>query len=118
MANAALFIGWGASITGREVKSNEVFGEAIQYLGRLQQQGEIESFEPIQLEPHGGDLAGCCIVRGDRSKLNNLRFSDEFQRINAKAALVVEHYGVVDAHIGEDLQRGFEQFSKLAREIG
>lgn len=118
MANAAIFIGWGAAVTGREQQANQVFGEAIQFLGSLQQKGQIESFEPLQLEPHGGDLAGCCIVRGDRAKLSSLRFSEEFQRINAKAALVVEHFGVVDAHIGEDLQQVFDRFGKLASELG
>jgi hypothetical protein len=118
VANAAIFIGWGVPVRGREKQANRSFGEAMQYFGRLQQQGEIESFEPIQLEPHGGDLSGCCIVRGDRSKLNSIRFGDEFQRLTAYAGLVVEHFGVVDAHIGEDLQRGFEQYLQLAEGLG
>jgi hypothetical protein len=118
MASGALFIGWGAPVTGREQQANRVFGEAMQFFGRLQQGGEIESFEPLQLEPHGGDLSGCCIVRGDRSKLSGMRFGDEFQQLINKASLVVEHFGVVDAHIGEDMQRGYEQFRKLAEELG
>ena len=57
-ANAALFIGWGQAIPGREQKALQVFNEGIQYWSKLQQQGMIESFEPFLLEPHGGDLAG------------------------------------------------------------
>ncbi len=118
MANAAIFIGWGEVISGRERQAIQVFNEAMQYWIRLQQQGEIESFEPIQLEPHGGDLAGCCIVLGERSKLTSIRFGAEFQRLSAKAALVHEHFGVVDAHVGEELQAAFEQHKQLAQEIG
>lgn len=117
MANAAIFLGWGQAIAGKEQQAIKVFNEAVQYWGRLQQEGQIESFEPVQLEPHGGDLAGCCIIRGDRSKLSNLRFSEEFQRMNARASIVVEHLGVVDAHIGEDLQRGFQRFGQAASEL-
>ncbi len=58
MANSAIFIGWGSVVHGREEKANQVFYETVGYFTQLQQQGEIESFEPIALEPHGGDLAG------------------------------------------------------------
>ena len=36
VANAALFVGWGDAVNGRERQSNEVFAQAMQYLGRLQ----------------------------------------------------------------------------------
>src|SRR5579859_1806634 len=62
MANAALFIGWGKVVQGREAKSLEVFGEGLEYWTRLQQLGEIESFEPVALEPHGGDLGGFVLI--------------------------------------------------------
>ncbi len=117
MANAALFVGWGSTIAGREQQAYQIFNEAMQYFGRLQQQGLVESFEPIQLEPHGGDLIGCCIIRGDRSKLSGIRFGEDFQKLINKASLVVEHFGVVDGHIGEDLQRGFEQYQQIAKEL-
>ena len=63
-------------------------------------------------------MSGCCIVRGDRSKLTNIRFGEEFQQLVAKTVLVVEHFGVVDAHIGEDLQRSFERFGRAVESLG
>ena len=36
MADAGLFIGWGAPVRGREAKGLEVFTEALAYYGRLQ----------------------------------------------------------------------------------
>ncbi len=42
MANAALFIGWGKAVTGREQQALKILNEAVQYYGRLQQQGQAE----------------------------------------------------------------------------
>ncbi len=117
MATGALVIGWGSVIQGREQKSLQVFNEAIQYYARLQQQGTIESFVPVALEPHGGDLQGFLLIRGDREKLNALRTSGEFLRLNNRAALVVNNLGVITAFIGEELQRLFTDFGTQASEL-
>jgi hypothetical protein len=118
MATGALFIGWGPAIPGREQKALQVFNEAIQYYTQLQQRGEIQSFEPFALEPHGGDLAGFLLVRGDPQKLTQLRVSDEFVRINTRAQLVVTNFGVVGAFAGEDLNRLFADFGHQAAALG
>jgi hypothetical protein len=117
MATSALVIGWGPAVRGREQKALQVFNEAIQYYTRLQQQGAIESFEPVALEPHGGDLQGFLLVRGDQEKLNALRSSDEFLRLNNRASLVVDNLGVFTAFIGEGLQRLFADFQTQASEF-
>jgi hypothetical protein len=95
-----------------------VFGEAVEYWTRLQQQGEIESFETFALEQHGGDLAGFLIAKGDPEKLARLRTSDEFQRLNARAGFIVENFGVVDAYTGSELERLFGLFGSMAAEFG
>ena len=117
MANAALFIGWGPAVVGREQKAIQVFGEGVAYWTRLQQAGEIESFEACQLEPHGGDLAGFCLLRGDEGRLAQLRVSEEFQRLNGRAQLVVTNFGVVGATTGEALNQLFAQFGQNAAEL-
>ena len=118
MATGALVIGWGAVVRGREQKALQVFNESIQYYTQLQQQGMIESFEPVALEPHGGDLLGFLIVRGDREKLNALRTSEEFLRLNNRAVQVIDNLGVITAFIGEELQRQFADFQTQASELG
>jgi hypothetical protein len=117
MATGALVIGWGPAVRGRELKALQVFNEAIQFYTRLQQQGTIESFEPVALEPHGGDLAGFLLIRGDREKLNAIRTSEEFLRLNNRAALIVDNFGVITAFIGEELQRQFADFGTQAAEL-
>jgi hypothetical protein len=117
MTKAAMVIGWGQVVRGREQKALMVFNEAIQYYTRLQQQGEIESFEPVALAPHGGDLNGFLIVRGDSEKLGRLRHQEEFLRLNARAAQIVDNFGVIDAYIGEELQRQFADFQAQAADL-
>src|SRR5438128_2607903 len=117
MANAALFIGWGSVLQGREVKSFEVFGEGLQYWARLQQSGEIDSFEPVALEPHGGDLAGFFLIRGDREKLSRLRCSDEWMRLTDRASTVVDRLGIVSAYSGEDVQRLFTSYQSNTSDL-
>lgn len=117
MANAAIFIGWGPAVVGREQKAIQVFGEGVDYWTRMQQSGAIESFEAFQLEPHGGDLAGFCILRGEAEQLARLRGSEEFQRLNGRAQLVVTNFGVVNAVGGEALQQLFAQFGQNAAEL-
>ena len=115
MADAGLFIGFGAPTRGRESQAVEIFNETLGYYGRLQEEGEIESFEPVFLEPHGGDLSGFILLRGDAEKLAVLRVSDEFTQLSTRAVLCVEGFGVVGADLAERLQR---QMAFYTEQIG
>ena len=117
MADHALFVGWGEVVTGREQQATRVFGETMEYFGRLQQQGEIAGVEPFFLEPHGGDLGGFFLLRGDRDSLAELRWSDELQRINSRATMIVEGFGVVGAEFGDRIQAQMQLFLEAAGEL-
>lgn len=103
MAEAGLFVGFGIPVRGRERQAVKVFGEALEYYARLQQQGEIDSFETVLLGPHGGDLNGFTLLRGDPDKLASIRTSDEFGRLSVRAGLITERFGVIDAMLGEEI---------------
>jgi len=118
MAKGAIFIGWGDLFPGYREEGLKVFNEAVQFNMRMQQQGEIENFEPVLLDYHGGDLAGFILIRGDREKLSRLRMNPEFESRNAKAALVVSNFGVIDAFIGDELQRRLADYQKQVSELG
>lgn len=118
MANAALFVGYGPVVSGHERQAVQVFSEAVQYYGRLQQQGQIESFEPVFLEPHGGDLSGFFLLRGERDKLNGVRFSEEFLRMTNRANLVVHNMGIVSAFVGEEQNRLFQDYLAQSSALG
>ncbi len=113
----ALFIGWGPGITGRETVSLQVLAEAIQFFGGLQQRGEIANFEPIALESHGGDLMGFLIIRGDATKLQQLRYSDEFSRLISRGAAVVQNFGVVSAWTGASMQQMLDAEQRDAQDL-
>jgi hypothetical protein len=104
MANYGLFIGFGSPARSRERQAAQVFQESLAYYGGLQQRGEIESFEAALLEPHGGDLDGFVLLRGEIAKLNRIRYEDpEFQRLLTKALLNVESVGVIAAQLGDQI---------------
>ncbi len=103
MADAGLFIGWGQVVRGREKRAVEVFNESVAYWGGLQSEGKIEDFEVVLLSPHGGDLAGFALLRGSAAQMAALRSDDEFERRIARADLIVDNQGVVDAALGEGI---------------
>src|SRR5918999_678680 len=78
MADRILFIGWGANVRGREVRGLDVFEEAVGFYGRCQQEGRIESFDAILLDPHGGGLGGYMQLHGSADQLNALRQDERF----------------------------------------
>jgi hypothetical protein len=112
MADAGLFIGWGEVVRGRETEAVEVFNETLAYYSRLQEEGTIENFEPVFLEPHGGDLSGFILIRGDAEKLASLRVSEEFTQIALRATMIVENFGIVGADLAERLQRQMEFYTE------
>jgi hypothetical protein len=118
MADEALFFGWGEVVRGRERTAVDVFNETIQYYAQLQQDGKIESFEPWFLAPHGGDLAGFVLLRGERAQLDEIQRSPEFERLQTRAGLVVDRIGTIDAYTGEALGRLMGQFQDAAGELG
>jgi len=112
MADAGLFIGWGEVVRGRETAAVELFRETLEYYAGLQKEGVIESFEPVFLEPHGGDLAGFILIRGDVDKLAALRVSEEFTQLSLRVGLIVNNLGVVGADLGARLQGQVEYYTE------
>jgi hypothetical protein len=118
MADEALFIGWGEVVRGRETKALEVFNESLQYYGRLQQEGMVESVDAWFLAPHGGDLAGFILLRGERERLDEVQRSADFELLTTRAGMIVDRVGVVNAFTGEALGRLVGQFQQAAAELG
>ncbi len=117
MADAGIFIGWGANIAGREEKGLAVFNEAIQYWGGLQESGKIESFEVVLLGPHGGDLEGFSLLRGSQDQMSALLVDEEFERQTTRATLIVQNVGVVPAILGEGLGRSIGLYQQQIGEL-
>ena len=85
----------------------------MEYYGKLQADGRIESFEPVILTAHGGDLNGFFLVRGDGKNLEEIRREDDFVNLVIEAGYCLDGFGVVTAYIGEGLEAVFKNWAKL-----
>jgi hypothetical protein len=115
MAGEGLFLGWGEVVRGREQLALEVFQESIAYYSKLQEDGKIESFQPVLLQPHGGDLAGFFLMWGEQSSLDEIRASPEFERVITRASAIVDNVGVVSSYSGEALGQAMGIFGEVAQ---
>jgi hypothetical protein len=111
----ALFVGWGEVARGREQLALEVFQEAVAFWGGHQEQGNIESFEPVLLRPHGGDLNGFFLVRGPRAALGEILDSPEFVRLTSRVNAVVAGSGVIPAFVGDGVAEVMGSFGEVAQ---
>jgi hypothetical protein len=117
MAGEALFVGWGQIVRGREQLGLQIFGEAVDYYSKLQADGQIERYNAYLLEPHGGDLAGFFMLHGERSALDTVRASPEFQRLMVRAGSVIDNLGVVSAYTDDALGQQMARFGEMAQEL-
>src|SRR4029450_2165471 len=106
MADAAIFIGWGQVVRGREKRAVQVFNESVEYWGGLQGDGKIEDFEVAIVTPPGGALQGFALLRGSEDQIAELQTDEEFQRRVTRADQIIESQGVVTAAVGEGIARG------------
>ena len=84
-------------------------------LGKQQSSGAIDSFEPCFLSPHGGDLGGFILVRGERARLAGLRSSEEFEELVSRCLVNVDGFDVVEAYVGEGVARQMQRYTKNIR---
>ena len=95
---------------GREKRALEIFNEVVQYWGRLQKEGRIESFDVAILTPNGGDLGGFLLVRGTAAQIDSVRRSEEYQRLINRSQLIADHFRVADAFVDEGLAQIMSQY--------
>jgi hypothetical protein len=113
MANAVIFLGWNRPTVGREQQAMHVFQKSIEFYTKLQTEGRIESFEPVLLSSHGGDLNGFILLRGDAEKLSEIKRDETFVDIVVEAEYCVDGFGHVDGYIGEGLDDAIARWAKL-----
>jgi len=104
MADRVLFIGWETPVRGREERGLEVFNESIGLYGRMQQEGRIEKFNVVLLDP-AGDLNGYIELHGSAEQLSAARESADFRRTLIDAGLIVDGLRVIDGFTNEGVAR-------------
>lgn len=117
MAEAALFTGWGPPVRGREAKGLEVFGEAIGWWSARVDAGDVESFDVVLLEPHGGELAGFILAKGSEEQIAAVRNHEELGRLTTRAAMIVDNVGVVAAVTGDGIQESIGIYQEAIADL-
>lgn len=113
MANAGLALVWTQVKTGREAQALELFGSSMSYYTRLRERGEIQGFEPVLFQAHGGDVNGFIHVRGTEAQIDTLRRSDEFRSLTMQCIYHLEGFGVLDAFAGDELTQMMAEWGQL-----
>ena len=88
------------------------FGEFVGYVTKLQAEKHIDSFEPVLMRPHGGDLNGFFLIRGDAGKLATLRQSDHWKDWEAWGGYHMQGFGVIECALADGVGDFMARFAK------
>lgn len=110
MSENVIFFGWNSSIPGREKMSGDHFQEFVQYLAGLQKNGTIQSFDPVFLNFHGGDMNGFFFIKGEGKKLDTLVETDEWMQHMFRAGFHLQGMGVIKGVTGDVLNERMQMW--------
>ena len=89
MSKHCLFIGWNRPVAGRETNAIELFTTTVKFF-QSKVGKDIDSFEPVMLSVHGGDMNGFFLLRGDAEKMDKMRQQDDFMEVVSQIAYNLE----------------------------
>jgi hypothetical protein len=116
MATACLFIGFNRPSPGREEEATSFLMKDVpETLQRYQKEGWFESFDMVGLTPHGGDLNLFYLLKGERAKLDELRRTDDFERLSMRLMRLWTGYGVIPGVTGEGIRKVAERNPDLLK---
>ena len=116
MADRVLVISWGEPVRGREERAMEVFNEAVGLFGRMQQDGRLESFDVVLLNPNG-EMAGYMELHGSAEQIAALDADEEFLRNTVDASLIVENLRHTVGYTNEAVARQMEMFQDAISKV-
>lgn len=114
--DAAVVISWGASVSGREGKSLEVFMDALTYWGKRAADGMCEPPDTYLAEDGSG---GMVIIKGKSDSLREIVESDEGLLLQTKAQYIVQDLKTHWYFTGDDaIQTETARFAQAGNELG
>jgi hypothetical protein len=116
MADRVVFISWGQVVRGREERAMENFNETIGLYGQMQQDGRIESFDVVLLNPSAG-MDGYLALHGSADQLAALKEAEDFQRQLASATLIVDDIKMVDGYTGPGIAKQMEIYQEAISKV-
>jgi hypothetical protein len=116
MADQVLVVSWGEAVRGREERALEVFNDAVGLAGRMQQDGRIEKFDIVFLEPNG-QMSGYMAMHGSAEQLSAVQQDEEFQRNTADALLIVENLRHTRGYTNEGVARQLQLYQEAVSRV-
>jgi hypothetical protein len=110
MANDVVFIGWNRPVPGREQEATELFGESVAFYEDQKKSGNIDSYEPFLLDPHGGTINGFVLLRGNRQKLDAVLASNEWIALATKGIVYLSELRVLHGVTAEAVAERVGQY--------
>ncbi|NNM06381.1 MAG: hypothetical protein HKO65_14915 [Gemmatimonadetes bacterium] len=114
MHRNAVFFAWNRSVPGREEASGAHFDEFVAYLSAQAQNGTIQGFDVVFLDPHGGDMNGFFLIKGEPEGIQALLSSPEWTEHMTRASLHLMGSGSVGAVTGDQVARRMDLWKRLS----
>ncbi len=113
MGSNVMLFGWNRSIPGREKLSGDHFQDFVQYMDGLQKGGKLQGVDVVFLNPHGGDLNGFFLIRGEPAQLEALVASKEWVAHMMRAGMHLQASGAVLGVTGKMAMERMEMWKQL-----
>lgn len=114
MGSNVIFFAWNRSVPGFEHQSAAHFQEFVQFLQNCKKEGLIHSFDPVLLDPHGGDMNGFFLIQGETDKLNTLVATDAWEKHMTRGAIHLHGPGAIRGITGDRVMKRMELWESLA----
>lgn len=111
MATNTVMFGWKRALAGREHLSAQHFDEFVGYLSGLQNEGRIDSFEPVLLDPNSSGLIGFFLIRADDPLLSAMLSSEAWTDHMVRAMIHLDEPTLVRAVSGQLVQERMGKWS-------
>jgi hypothetical protein len=110
--NGAVVISWGTAVRGREAKSLEVFGKAIEHFDALAKVGRIHGHQ--EFIARTGPSRGFMLVTGDYDELSRIQNEDEVLDLTIAGATICEDFSVA-LYAGGTVESTTETVTRYAK---
>jgi len=112
MERNIIFFAWNRSVPGREKTSGQHFEEFVTYLSGKAKSGAIGGFDAVFLDPHGGDMNGFFLIRGESASLDALTATAEWSEHMTRGALHLQGAGAIRGATGDQAMKRMEIWNK------
>jgi hypothetical protein len=112
---AAVVFAFQKPVPGREAQALQLYRDLVQYLESLAKSDKIESFEPVLLGAHGGQIDGCVFVSGPGETIRGLPEDPKVAAMLSRAYYCLTGHAVIPAYVGSQLSERIARMEALAK---